>query len=240
MTGSVFKRYEIKYFVTKEQRQILEKAFEEYMLPDKYGESTVCSVYYDTPDSRIIRRSLEKPVYKEKLRLRSYGKAESGQNIFMELKKKYKGVVYKRRILIGIDDAENYLADRMPLTDKSQIGREIEYFRNFYGSLIPAIYLCYDRTAYSGKKDTGLRITFDKNILWRTDSITLKEKPGGNKLIDDSLSLLEIKTPTAIPLWLTKILNENGIKRVSFSKYGTAYKIIKNNKKKEKDGVFCA
>lgn len=239
MTDYVFRRHEIKYLVTKEQRAALEKEFEKYMLPDKYGESTVCSVYYDTPDSRMIRRSLEKPVYKEKLRLRSYGKAESGQNIFMELKKKYRGIVYKRRILLNADDAENYLADKIPLPDESQIGKEIEYFKSFYGTLIPAVYLCCDRTAYTGKYDTGLRITFDKNILWRTECITLKEKPYGNKLIDDSLSILEIKTPTAVPLWLTELLNENEIRKVSFSKYGTAYKTIKMNRMNEKEGVFC-
>ena len=98
MNGYTFERRELKYRITDAQRAALEAAFDARMVPDEHGESTICNIYYDTADYRLIRASLEKPAYKEKLRLRSYGVTEPGGEVFLELKKKYKGIVYKRRI----------------------------------------------------------------------------------------------------------------------------------------------
>lgn len=109
MDKSIFKRHELKYLVSTEQREFIESEFARYMIPDEHGESTICNIYYDTPDFRLIRRSLEKPVYKEKLRLRSYGTASKDEKVFLELKKKYKGIVYKRRISLNYDEAQEIL-----------------------------------------------------------------------------------------------------------------------------------
>ena len=116
MDKSIFKRHELKYLVSTEQREFIESEFARYMIPDEHGESTICNIYYDTPDFRLIRRSLERPVYKEKLRLRSYGTASKDEKVFLELKKKYKGIVYKRRILLNCDDAQEILenGERLP------------------------------------------------------------------------------------------------------------------------------
>lgn len=226
MDITIFKRHEIKYLVTAEQRSMLEKAFEEHMIPDAHGESTICNVYYDTPDFRLIRKSLEKPVYKEKLRIRSYGRAAEDGKIFMELKKKYDGIVYKRRVSVTQSEAVRYLAGEAENPDKTQIGKEIDYFTKFYGGLVPAMYLCYDRTAYFCEEDAGLRITFDKNILWRTERVRLTSHPSGRQLLAPGQSLMEIKTGEAMPLWLVRLLNSAGIRPVSFSKYGNAYKTL--------------
>lgn len=72
ITG-VFQRVEQKYLLTDAQYTTLWDVLQPYMKPDAYGRSTVCSIYFDTPDRRLVRTSLEKPVYKEKLRLRTYG-----------------------------------------------------------------------------------------------------------------------------------------------------------------------
>ena len=240
MNEGVFQRHEIKYLLNSRQRSALQQALPGRMEADEYGENTICSLYYDTPDSLLVRRSLEKPVYKEKLRLRSYGKSTPETKIYVELKKKYDGIVYKRRISMSEADATSYLAGKIPPVDQSQIGREIEHVRRFYGDLRPAMYLCYDRIAYFCPEDAGLRLTLDRNILWRTSALSLNAAPRGEALLSPDQSLLEIKTASAIPLWLVAILRENGIRHISFSKYGTAYTITQKNKFFLKGGSICA
>lgn len=132
---NVFARKELKYRLTASQDRFLREALAPYVTPDRYGESTICNIYYDTPDFRLIRKSIEKPVYKEKLRLRSYGPAGPDDATFLELKKKYKGIVYKRRISLSERDAMNYLNGTSPLPEKGQISRELDWFLAFYGDL---------------------------------------------------------------------------------------------------------
>lgn len=223
MSNGTFERREVKYLLDSRQRAALERAMLGHMQADEYGENTICSLYYDTPDNRLIRRSLDKPDYKEKLRLRSYGRTTPEGRVFVELKKKYNGIVYKRRISMTEREATGFLAGKAAMPEDCQIGREIDWFLRFYGDLAPAMYLCYDRIAYFCPEDDELRITFDRNIRWRTDELTLTGPTTGERLIRPDQTLLEIKTGTAMPLWLTKTLTENDIKKISFSKYGTAY-----------------
>lgn len=220
-----FKRYELKYIINSEQREIIKKVIEEHMQTDKYGKSTICNIYYDTPDFRLIRNSIEKPVYKEKLRVRSYGTPTPESTVFVELKKKYKSVVYKRRI--NTDENTAYrLLNGKKLID-TQIAREIYYFTDYYAPLSPAMYISYEREAYfSGE----FRITFDSNLLWRDYDLTLSAGNYGRNIIDKDLSIMEIKTSYAIPLWLSHILNQNHIYKTPFSKYGTAYKTVLKEK----------
>ena len=240
MENSVFQRHEVKYLLSSRQRAALERAMAEHMKADAYGESTICSLYYDTPDFRLIRRSLEKPDYKEKLRLRSYGMAKPDGTVFVELKKKYNGIVYKRRISMTETEATAYLSGRAALPQDSQIGREIDWFMKFYGNLAPAMYLCYDRIAYFCPADDNFRITFDRNIRWRADDLTLTKAPEGVQLLRPGESLLEVKTATAIPMWLVRAMDENGICRTSFSKYGTAYTRLESELLTHKGGFHCA
>ena len=223
---NVFARKELKYRLTASQDRFLREALAPYVTPDRYGESTICNIYYDTPDFRLIRKSIEKPVYKEKLRLRSYGPAGPDDATFLELKKKYKGIVYKRRICLSERDAMNYLNGTSPLPEKSQISRELDWFLAFYGDLRPAVYLNYDRTAYYSKEDPDLRITFDRNICFRTDDLSLQSLPGGRFVIRPGESILEIKAAGAMPLWLTALLTQANAQRTSFSKYGTTYRML--------------
>lgn len=236
MESNVFQRHEIKYILHSQQCAVIERAFHDRMLPDPHGESTICSIYYDTPDYRLVRESLEQPVYKEKLRMRSYGRVFPEQQVFLELKKKYKGVVYKRRIELAEDRAAAYMRGASPLPYDSQIGREIDYFRLFYRGLTPAVYLCYDRSAWFSAEDPHLRVTFDRNIRWRQEDLDLTSAPGGEALLPPQRSLFEIKTAGSIPLWLVEALNRAGARKASFSKYGEAYKIFH----KERNGVCCA
>lgn len=236
MDNSIFQRREIKFLVDSRQRALLEQAFRGRMVPDPHGESTICNVYYDTPDYRLVRTSLEKPVYKEKLRMRSYGRVNGEEAVFLELKKKNDGVVYKRRISLRQRDAAAYMAGLSPLPEGSQIGRELDYFRRFYEGLRPAVYLCYDRSAWFSSEDPDFRATFDNNIRWRREDMSLCAPVGGETLLLPSQSLFEVKTADAVPLWLVEALDAGGIRQASFSKYGEAYKAICM----ERLGVTCA
>ena len=226
MNGYTFERRELKYRITDAQRAALEAAFGARMVPDEHGESTICNIYYDTADYRLIRASLEKPAYKEKLRLRSYGVTEPGGEVFLELKKKYRGIVYKRRITLPEDAAGEFIAGRAPLGEHGQIGREIEYFTAFYAPLLPAVHLSYERSAWFSREDRDLRITFDKNIRFRQEDVSLTLPAGGRHILPEGESLMEIKAAAALPLWLVSELDTLGIYQSTFSKYGEAYKAI--------------
>lgn len=219
---NIFKRYELKYLLTQQQKERLLPAIESYMALDRYGRTTIRNLYFDTDNYRLIRRSIEKPVYKEKLRLRSYQQATKDSPVFVELKKKYKSVVYKRRLCMSEQRAFSWLIHGEN-PDNSQIGKEIDYFSRFYGPLTPKVFLGYDREAFYCKAGGDLRITFDDNILCRQESLSLTEGVWGTPILEPELSLMEIKTAGAMPLWLTEALTKERICKTAFSKYGTAY-----------------
>ena len=221
---NTFKRYEMKYLINHNQKRSLLQTMARYMEGDAYGRSTICNIYYDTPDYLLIRRSLEKPIYKEKLRVRSYGIAKADSVVFMELKKKYKDVVYKRRVSVTEKEAMNYLNLGIPLAKQNQITNELQYVCAFYKKLQPTVFLSYEREAFYGKEDKELRITFDENILWREEDLSLCTGVYGTPLLQEDMVLMEIKIAGAMPLWLAQLLSENHIYKTTFSKYGTAYK----------------
>ncbi|MCR5203343.1 MAG: polyphosphate polymerase domain-containing protein [Lachnospiraceae bacterium] len=229
----IFKRLEKKYLIDVEQMKLLAELISKHLPPDIHGESTVLNIYYDTDDFRIIRDSLRKPVYKEKLRLRSYNVPVKSSLVFAEIKKKYKGVVYKRRIQGNCSSLEKFLLeDNYKLHGSespfdAQIRREIRQFLSFYKPS-PKVFISYDRMAFG--EDTGLRVTFDRNLFFRTDDLSLMEGAKGKRIIPKDQVIMEVKTEGAVPLWLVHFLSENKIYPTSFSKYGTCYsKFILND-----------
>lgn len=245
----VFKRYEKKYLLSNDQYTQIREKLAMYMQEDNYGLHTINNIYYDTKDYRLIRTSLSKPVYKEKLRLRSYGTPTMESDVFVEIKKKFDGVVYKRRVAMKLDEAYKYLLKERKASKPSQITREIDWFLNFY-DVSPKVFIAYDRIALFGKEDCNLRITFDTNIRWRKDNLDLTKDPRGNQLLQPGEVLMEIKIPGVIPLWMSHILNELNIYSTSFSKYGTCYKnhliydFLQNQDKTNRNltigGIHCA
>ncbi|MBE6592868.1 MAG: polyphosphate polymerase domain-containing protein [Ruminococcaceae bacterium] len=221
---AVFKRYEIKYMITAEQKNKIVEAMEPYMALDKYGRTTIRNIYFDTDNYRLIRRSMEKPAYKEKLRIRSYELATPDSKVFIELKKKYKGVVYKRRISLPEADAMAWVCGEIECPKQTQITREIDYFCNFYGGIKPAVYLSYEREAFFEKNGGDFRVTFDDNILCRQTDLSLCSEPYGERILGEGLVLMELKCSGGLPLWMTRTLTSLGISKTSFSKYGVAYR----------------
>ena len=223
---TVFKRYEIKYMLTTGQKQKLLTVMAPYMALDKYGRSSIRNIYFDTDTYRLIRNSIEKPVYKEKLRLRSYGKATEDSTVFVELKKKYNHVVYKRRISLPEAEAMEWVHQRTPCSKQNQIQREIDYFIDFYETLHPTVFLAYEREAFYAKDGSDFRVTFDDTILGRENDLSLCADAYGTSLLPEGKILMEIKCSGGIPLWMVRVLSEEHIYKTSFSKYGTAYRTM--------------
>ena len=230
---AVFKRYEMKYMMTRQQKIKLLEAMFPYMKLDNYGHTTIRNIYFDTDNYRLVRRSIEKPVYKEKLRIRSYEQVQPQDNVFIELKKKYDDVVYKRREVITQLETMEWLARETSFPKDTQIGYEIDYFFKYYQTLKPKVFLSYEREAFYSLDGSDLRVTFDENILARQDELSLSRDVWGESLIDDEQVLMEIKTSGGIPLWLTKVLTQEKLYKISFSKYGTAYQKIICGKSEE-------
>lgn len=219
----IFQRVEKKYMLTREQYEYLINAISPYMAPDQYGETEIRNIYFDNADNELIETSLLKPTYKEKLRLRSYGVPKMDSTVFFEIKKKYRGIVYKRRISMKLKEAYAYIdGGKLPESIEGNIPTEIDYMMNRY-SLTPKAFISYKRVAWTCERDPDLRITFDRDITSRYDDTRLESTADGHKILPKDTVLMEIKIPGAMPLWLAHILSEKNIFPHSFSKFGTAH-----------------
>ena len=223
---TIFKRYELKYLLTKEQKEKVLQEIRPYMALDQYGRTTIRNIYFDTESYRLVRRSLEAPAYKEKLRIRSYCRAAPDSTVFVELKKKYQKVVYKRRIALPEQAAMDWVAGRRSCPESSQIAAEVDYFLRYYGSLTPAVFLSYEREAFYSKDQSDFRVTFDENILCRQKELSLGSEAYGLPVLPEGTALMEIKCSGGIPMWMAHILSQERLYKTSFSKYGTAYRTI--------------
>lgn len=240
MAIEVFNRREQKYMLDEETYGRVIQYIEKYMKPDAYstdgGFYSICNIYYDTADDYLIRKSISKPVYKEKLRLRSYGTPDKSSKAFVEIKKKYRGIVNKRRVTMTLGEAEAYMDKNVSPRSENinrQVLAETDYLKVHY-SLMPKVYISYDRRAYFGKDDDSFRVTFDTNIRTRRTDLKLDSGAYGTELLQPGYRLMEVKISGAVPKWFTGMLSQLKIYPISFSKYGTEYKNYIKNIKKEK------
>ena len=219
----VMKRYELKYLLSGPQTDFLVKSLEGHMKLDQYGRTSIASLYYDTPSYQLIRTSIEKPPFKEKIRLRSYGLATRESPVYLELKRKAYGIVYKRRVQSTIPLVDKFFAGSGDICAPGQINREITYFRDYYQTLVPACLIIYDREAFF-EPGGDLRLTIDHCPRYRVEQLNLTSSMDGIPLRPPGDTILEIKVQQAMPLWLTHILDEGKIYKNSFSKYGEAFR----------------
>lgn len=230
MKSQIFRRVESKYLITQSQfKKILSKC-KNYLEKDIYYKSEVLNIYFDTDNFELIRTSLGKPIYKEKVRLRSYKIPNDEDEVFLEIKKKYDGVVGKRRISLTLKEFKDYYFNHKNIKD-TQIMKEIDYCFKKY-NLKPQFFLSYERLSYRCKNDENFRITFDYNIKERCENLKLEDGIYGTNIISNKEYIMEIKSLECMPIWLCNILSEYKIYPTSFSKYGTAYN------KKLKEGVI--
>lgn len=243
MAINTFARKEIKFLLDMHQYHSLMEVISQYMEPDKFcvggKEYGIYNIYYDTPDDYLIRESLSKPYYKEKIRLRSYySPAAPDDTVFLEIKKKVGGIVTKRRVSMTLEESDAYFADRSkPVSDKyitEQVFRELDVFLDNY-PIAPKQYISYQREAFFGKDNSDFRLTFDRKITERRFDLSLGYESYGNYIIGADQRLMEVKVSDAMPEWLVKKLSELGIFKTSFSKYGRAYEnFIKDQIRNEK------
>ncbi len=231
MAIKTFKRKEIKFLLNINQFKELLKVIDLYMEPDEYcvdgKEYGIYNVYYDTQDSFLIKESLSKPYFKEKLRIRSYfSPASDSDKVFIEIKRKIGGIVTKRRVAMTKKEADIYIKTGIrPITKKyldNQVLDEIDVFKKNY-SIAPAQYISYQRMAFFGREDHNFRLTFDRNITDRRYDLSLGKECYGRQIIRPDQRLMEIKITDAMPLWLSDALSKLNIYKTSFSKYGRAY-----------------
>lgn len=225
--ANTFRRMEIKYLLTEQQTDEILRRISGVMAEDRFSRQTTCSLYCDSPDFRLARLSMDKPVYKEKLRLRSYGNVTDSSPAFLEIKKKFDGIVYKRRIPADFAGAERFLTEGAPLDaadyNARQVAAEIRYMIS-RDSLQPKAAIFYDRRAFHGVDDPELRLTLDGNVRYRLDDLDLRHGTDGAFLGNQPFRVMEIKSASAIPLWLAAILSEMRLYPGSFSKYGSVYR----------------
>lgn len=230
MNENIFRRIEEKYLIDKNQMETLLNSISPYIECDEYYESTINNIYFDNDNNDMIVESLEKPEFKAKVRLRSYGTPELNDKVFLEIKDKYQGIVGKRRICLKLNDFYDYLNNG--LVNDSQIMKEIDYYFKRY-DLKPFMFVGYDRKSYRGRENRDLRITLDENLRSRSEDLQLELGSSGKNYFDKDKYIMEIKTLDALPLWLTRVLSELKIYPISFSKIGNIYE------NKRKGEVVC-
>lgn len=227
-----FRRDEKKYLLTEDEQARLLAKIGDKLREDEYFQETICSLYFDTPEHDLIIKSIDKPVYKQKVRLRSYGVPTLDDEVFLEIKVKFRGVVTKRRTKVKLREFYKFY-QRLESGKKTklkadyvQVGRELVYLFDFY-KLCPSWIVIYDRECYCGKGNPNLRITFDKNLRSRTEVLRLEAGDDGEPYFAEKMYIMEIKALDAMPIWLVTALSELKIYPVSFTKYGNIYKKYK-------------
>lgn len=235
--ANFFRRVEKKYIITKKQYLLLKEAIKDKMVEDEYGKSKICNIYFDTNQYDLISHSITKPIFKDKVRLRSYNLPQKNSTVYLEIKRKYDGVVSKRRTEIILEDFYQCHSIQNTKKEKSQIEKELDYYYKFY-NLEPAMFLSYDRVAYYDKDNKDFRLTIDKNIVARNYDLYIEKGNYGTKILNKDTLIMEVKTLGAMPIWFVKLLENFKIYPSSFSKYGEAYKMLILNEKFNKSKVI--
>lgn len=223
MGQSVFKRVEQKYILSREQYELLQDMVNSRFNKDKYYESKIYNLYFDNDNNDLVINSIEKPIYKEKIRLRSYGEVKSDNDIvYLEMKQKYKSVVYKRRVMMTLWEYNNYISRGIIPKRDGQIMKEIDYYINYY-KLKSNVFVAYDRLSYYSKEDVNFRMTFDNNLRYRLGNLNLCDDENDRKYFDDDVYIMEVKSMDSLPLWFVDVMSKNQIYPGSFSKVGNIY-----------------
>ena len=234
--AETFERREMKFLLTGSQRAALEKKLAPLVEKESYNRYTICNIFFDTDSFHLITTSIERPPFKQKLRMRTYFDGGKRSDTYLELKKKLNHIVYKRRIPAEDDRFLTDLTGALAAMENDNTAREIRYFCSQYPDLAPRIFLSYNRTAYHCISDEALRITFDDNIRWRTTDLNFHSGTYGSPVLEQGQSLMEIKVDNALPVWLSDILTECRVYKTTFSKVGRAYTRLLEQKLKESAG----
>lgn len=226
MGNNIFKRVEQKYILSFKEYKLLQKMIRERFNKDKYYKSKIYNIYFDNDNNDMIINSIEKPIFKDKIRVRSYSEVKDDDDIvYLEMKQKYKHVVYKRRVMMTFKEYNDYINNHVISDNAGQIMKEIDYYINYY-KVFPYMSVMYDRVSYYSKEDENLRVTFDSNLRSRRCNLGLCDDKIDEKYFDDDMYIMEVKGINNLPKWFVDVLSTNKIYPRSFSKVGSIY--IKN------------
>lgn len=236
MDGKVFNRIEKKYLITNNDKKELLKSIRKNMKKDNYHKSKVINLYFDTDNYDLIIQSIDQPIFKHKLRARSYGRYD---RVFLEIKTKIRekdmNPGFKRRVMITHSDFDEFIAGKITMeklakrsietNNDIQIAREVDYYFKHF-KLKPKIMVIYNRESY--KDENGLRITFDEDLKYRTEDLSFnKRKRDKIYFKDERCIILEVKAHGVLPLWLVHEFSRLHIYPQQFSKVGKIYQRIK-------------
>jgi SPX domain protein involved in polyphosphate accumulation len=225
LVSTYFRRYEQKYLMNRSQYEEIAGFLPSLVKADHFGKSMVCTIYYDTDDFTIIRKARNTPLFKEKLRLRAYGVPGPEDMVFLELKKKFKGITYKRRISLPLALTQDYNSLQRVSSGSSFVINEISWFLLRYKPT-PKVLIGCNRTAFQGIENPALRITVDTKLHWRKTDLDLSLGLYGEPLLEDDEYLMELKVDEAIPLSLSRMMTKLKIFPISYSKYSKAYETM--------------
>lgn len=220
---NVFRRVEQKYILSKKQYELLQDIIKSKFKKDKYYKSKIYNLYFDNSSNDMIINSIEKPLYKEKIRVRSYNEVKNKDDIvYLEMKQKYKSIVYKRRVMMTLFEYNKYIRSGKVSKKDGQIMKEIDYYIKYYKAN-PYVFVAYDRLSYYAIDDINFRITFDNNLRYRFDDLGLYDSKLDKKYFDNDMYIMEVKSMNNLPLWFVEVLSLNKIYPQSFSKVGNIY-----------------
>lgn len=238
MTQEIFKRYELKFLLTRAEHEALRTAIMPRMAYDTYGDSegkyNIVTLYYESRDKTVYFETMNRLRFRQKLRLRVYDEADLSSDAFIEIKQKFRNVVNKRRTLIPLEEAYQVLAEpyeegviESVNASNQQILREALHFKELY-KLNPATVVSYDRQAFSGvlEGEQDLRVTFDYNLMCRSENLGLENGPKGLPFVEDDIVILEVKVSNSVPFWLSRLLSEFNFVRQGFSKFCTSIDLL--------------
>lgn len=238
--ANIFVRHEKKFLINQEQMNLILDKFGSDLVLDEFcqdeGFSYINNIYFDTPGNDVIRESVSRPIYKEKLRLRSYSILKSDEeNAYLEIKKKYDGIGNKRRIKLKYKDAMDFVLNKTLPSFDDYVSKEIALEINEFlkrNEVIPAIFISSKRKAFYGKDDKDFRLTFDFDVKYRRDNVSLLDGYGTN-FLENGQIIMEVKFKDSIPFDFIEFLSNLGIYKTRFSKYGKIYEKELKNKYKE-------
>ena len=233
---NIFRRVEQKYLITSEQYNALMEALGDKLVKDEYFYNDIYNLYLDAPDHRLIIQSIEKPMYKEKFRVRSYGLAENEDSkVYLEIKKKFGGTSHKRRISMTLGEFYKYMEKgNRPKNANPITLAELDYDFEKY-NLQPSILINYERYSYYFRGNKDLRVTFDHNVKYRVKKPDLTNGDDMHHIIDKDMYIMEIKSLDSLPIKLSQLLAKLKIYPRGFSKPKNAYlKSLERAKQKER------
>lgn len=236
-------RHEGKYIVPVSMARDVAEFIKPFCDPDPHGEGNppeyvITTLQLDTPNYSLHHAKGLEAVNRFKLRARTYGEVVGGAPVFLEVKKKIRGVIVKSRCRIAFDSWSRDMVRNLKYDHTFKSHREEEAYLEFVRltreiAAEPTVWIRYTRESYFGVNDEYARVSFDRKLLyqpavdWDSWGAAAPWKP-----LDSSLAqrkgyhfsgiILELKTLSNVPHWMIDLVKYFGLERTGNCKYSNA------------------